>query len=131
MQSMYEQWGCPGPDNLKSKLYNPCQMSNTRMTVLQFVIVSSVRQNIRKNYYYYYYYDFYYEGAEILEQVAQRGCERLIIRNIRSRVGQDFEQPECLWLWQGVWMIFKSPFQPKPFHDSMILLQKDVLVQLY
>lgn len=71
-------------------------MSNTRMTVLQFVIVSGVRQNIRKNYYYYYYYDFYYEGAEILEQVAQRGCECLIIRNVRSRVGQDFEQPECL-----------------------------------
>lgn len=32
----------------------------------------------------------------MLEQVAQRGCECLIIRNVRSRVGQDFEQPECL-----------------------------------
>jgi len=68
-------------------------------------------------------------GGEIPAQAAQRGGQCPILGNIQGQVGRGSEQPDlaedvpahCRGL---DWMALKGPFQPKPFHDSMILGRK-------
>jgi len=67
------------------------------------------------------------EGGEMLEQVAQRGCECLLHGCIQGQAGWGCEQPglEIGAPAYGRGLDpddLKGPFQLKPFYDSTIIL---------
>ena len=69
------------------------------------------------------------KGGETLEQVAQRSGGCPIIGNVQVQAACSFEQPGIVKHVtthnRGMeQLIFKGPFQPKPFFDSMIHIAK-------
>ena len=66
----------------------------------------------------------------MLAQVAQRGGRCPIPGNIQGQVGRDSDQPDLVDVPAHCrgglhYMAFKGPFQPKWFHDSMIVKEME------